>query len=82
MTRSGFLFGSKFVCSEITCDRPRDVRRCSISVPSGVEFPPDYQNCEWALKSPVRKVVKGFSALIFACKFLKFDKKTWKLGEL
>ena len=83
MTRSiheGFLFASKFGGSEITWDRPRDVR-CSISVPSGVDSPPGHKNWKWALRSPVKKVVKGISALIFACKPLTFDKKTWKLGS-
>ena len=77
-----FLLGSKFVGSEITWDKPTVVSSCSISLPSGVESPSGHQNLEWALKSPVKNVVKGFSNLIFACKLLKLDKKVWKLGEL
>ena len=58
MTRSiqeGFSFGSKFVGSEISRERPSELIRFSISLPSAVVSPPGHQNCEWPLKSPVKK---------------------------
>ena len=64
------------------CDRPSEVRRFSISIPSGVVSPSGHQNCECALKLPVKKVAEGFSAWIFECKFLKFDKKAQNSGEV
>ena len=78
----GFLLGSKFVGSEMICDRPSEVRRFSISISSGVVSPSGHHNCECALKSPVKKVAEGFSAWISECKFLKFDKKAQNSGEV
>ena len=47
ITRSiyvGFLLGSKFVGSEIIWDRPIEVQRFSISIPSGDVSPSGHQN--------------------------------------
>ena len=63
MTKSiqeGYLFGSKFVGSEISL----------YPLPSG------HQNCEWSLKSPAKKYAYEFSFSILEYKFVKFDKKT------
>ena len=71
----GFFPGSKFVGSAITCDRPREVSIASISRPSGVSSPSGHQKWHLALKSPAKNIAKGFSALIFEYKFLKFHRK-------
>ena len=78
----GFLWGSKFVGSVITWDKPRLVKSSSIITPSGVVSPLGHQNCEYALKSPAKKVAKGFSALMFKYRFSKFDKRAWNSGEV
>ena len=49
--QKGFLFGLKFVGSEINCDKP-SADRFSISLPSIVVSPSGHQICEWPLKSP------------------------------
>ena len=77
MTRSiheGFLLGSRLVGSETTWDNPSDDKRYLISEPSGVASPSGHQYWEWALMSPVKKVAKGCSVLIFAYKFLLWEK--------
>ena len=53
---------------------PREENRFSISKPSTVVFPSGHPSWKCALKSPVKNVAKGFSTMIFECKFLKFDK--------
>ena len=58
------------------------MKRLSISIPSLVESPSDHHNWERALKSPLKKVAKGFSAWIFECKCLKFVKKALNSGVL
>ena len=58
----GFLPGSKFVGSEITWVRFKEVNRFSISVPSRFISPSGHQSCECALKYPVENVARGFSA--------------------
>ena len=78
----GLQFDSKFVGSEMIWDKPIEVKRSSISLPSGVVSPSDHQNWECALTSPVKNVAKGFSALIFEYKFLKFDKNAWNSGDV
>ena len=53
MTRSiqeGFLFGTKFVVSEISGERLSELIRFSISLPSPVVSPSGHYNCEWPLK--------------------------------
>ena len=47
-----------------------------------VVSPSGHQNCEWPLKSPVKKDAYGFSFLILEYKFVKFDKNTLNSGEV
>ena len=71
----GFLFGVKFVGSEITCDKFKFEIISSIFFPAGVVSPSAHQNWECPLKSPVKKVANGFSFLISACSFSKLFTK-------
>ena len=70
-----FLPGSKFVGSEMICVRFREVNKSSSSLPSGFVSPSGHHCSECPLKSPVKYIRKGFSALILECKFLKYSKK-------
>ena len=71
--QDGVLLGSKFD-SEIIRDNSREVSVSSSPLTSGVVLPSGHQKWQCALKSPVKNVAKGFSALIFEYKFLKFDR--------
>ena len=85
MTRSieeGFLFGSKFVGSEISRERLSELRRFSIFLPSGVVSPSGHQNWECPLKSPVKNDAYGFSFLILEYKLVKFDRKSKNAREV
>ena len=77
----GFLLGSKFVGSDIIWNNPSFVKSSSITVPSWVVSPPGHHNCECPLKSPVKNIARGFSALIFEYRFSKFNKKVWNSGD-
>ena len=79
--QEGFFPGVKFVGSDMTWDKDNDEKSSFISFPSGFESPSGHLNSEWPLKSSVKKVVYGFSALIFVCKSLKFFKKILNSGE-
>ena len=72
----------KFGGSELTWDKPSLVKSTSSVTPSGIVSPFGHQNCECVLKSPVKKVAKGFSALIFKYGFSKFDMKAWNSEEV
>ena len=80
--QEGFLFGLKFVGSEINCDRPSRDKRFSISLPSMVVSPSGHQICEWPLKSPVKKVANGFSFLILEYRLLKSNRKFVNSGDV
>ena len=59
--QEGFLDGVKFVGSDITCTRFSEANKSTSSLPSGEVSPSGHHSCEWALKSPVKKVAYGFS---------------------
>ena len=78
----GVFPGSKFVCSAITWDKPREVSISSISRPSRVLSPSGHQKWDLALKYPAKNIAKGFSALIFEYKFLKLSRKAWNSWDV
>ena len=51
--QDGLQLGSKFVGSEISCDKPKEENKSSIKIPSAFVLPSGHHNWEWPLKSPV-----------------------------
>ena len=77
----GLLFGVKCVGSDMICERFNELRVSSIAFPSGLVSPPGHHAWEWPLKSPVKKIAKGFSALIFECSSWKLARKFLNSSE-